>query len=119
MRFKVLLLYRGKYIHPLEFCNNLENITFSHEIDLILGDFNINFHNETDSHQLKQMMLRAHYTQIVKDSTFVSAGSLLDHVYIRESSVAKFKDVKCEVKSVYYSDHDCVQICLSDKVRNE
>ena len=55
-------------------------------------------------------MLRACYTLVVKDSTFVSAGSLLDHVYIRESSV------KCEVKSVYYSDHDCVQICLSDNV---
>ena len=61
-------------------------------------------------------MLRARYTQVVKDSTFVSAGSLLDHVYIGESSLGNFKDVKCEVKSVYNSDHDCVQICLSDNV---
>ena len=52
------------------------------------------------------------YTQVVKNSAFVSAGSLLDHVYIRESSLDNFKDVKCEVKSVYYSDHDCLQICL-------
>ena len=35
MRLKVLLLYRAKDIHPLQFCNNLENIIFSHEIDLI------------------------------------------------------------------------------------
>ena len=115
-RVKVLLLYRAKDIHPLQFCNNLENIIFSHEIDLILGDFNMNFFNETDSYQLRQVMLRAHYTQVVKDSAFVSAGSLLDHVYIRERSLGNFKDVKCEVKSVYYSDHDCVQICLSDNV---
>ena len=54
-------------------------------------------------------MLRAHYMQ---DSTFVSAGSLLDHVYIRKSSLGTFKDVKCEVKSVYYSHHDY----LSDNV---
>ena len=84
-RVKVLLLYRAKDIHPLQFCNNLENIIFSHEIDLILGDFNMNFFNETDSYKLRQVMLRARYTQVVKDSTFVSAGSLLDHVYIRES----------------------------------
>ena len=61
-------------------------------------------------------MLRARYTQVVKDSTFVSAGSLLAHVYIRESSLSNFKDVKCEVKCVYYPAHDCVQICLSDNV---
>ena len=72
MRLKVLLLYRAKYIHPLQFCNNLENIIFSHEIDLILGDLNINYFNETDSYQLRQIMVRACYTQIVKDSTFVS-----------------------------------------------
>ena len=33
-----------------------------------------------------------------------------------ESSLGNFKDVKCEVKGVYYSDHDCVQISLSDNV---
>ena len=43
-------------------------------------------------------MLRARYKQVVKDSTFVSAESLLDHVYLRESSLGNFKDVKCEVK---------------------
>ena len=42
-RVKVLLLYRAKDIHLLQVCNNLENIIFSHEIDLILGDFNMNF----------------------------------------------------------------------------
>ena len=36
--------------------------------------------------------------QTVKDSTLVSAGSLLDHVYIRESYLGNFKDVKREVK---------------------
>ena len=100
------------------FVTILKSIIFSHEIDLILSDFNINFFNERDSYQLRQTMLRARYTQIVKDSTFVSAGSLLDHVYIRESSLGNFKNVKCEVKNVYYSDHDCVQICLSDDMGN-
>ena len=42
-RVKVLSLYRAKDIHPLQFCNNLENLIFSHKIDFILGDFNMNF----------------------------------------------------------------------------
>ena len=118
MRLKVLLLYRGKDTHPLQFCNNLENVVSCEDIDLVLGDFNINFYDENDSYPLKQMMLWAHYMQIVNDSTFVSAGSLLDHVYIRESTLSNFKDVKCEVKPVYYSDHDCVQISVSNNVGN-
>ena len=51
-RVNVLLLYRAKDIYPPHFCNNLENIIFSHEIDLIVGDFNMKFFNETDSYRL-------------------------------------------------------------------
>ena len=59
------------------------------------------------------MMNAANYSQIVEDATFVSSGSLLDHVYVKQSLMNNFKNIKCEVKSVYYSDHDSVQICLS------
>ena len=116
MRLKLLLLYRAKEMHPLQFCNNLENIVASQTIDLILGDLNINLYNETDSYQLKQIMGRACYTQIVKDATLVSAGSLIEKVYCLSIIVKIFK---CEVKSVYYSDHDSVQICISDRVTND
>ena len=85
----------------------------SHEIKIVLGDFNINFYDETDSRHLKQMMSAANYSQIVEDATFVSSGSLLDHVYVKQSLMNNFKNIKCEVKSVYYSDYDSVQICLS------
>ena len=105
----MLLLYRPKDMHPLLFCNNLENIVSSHEIKIVLGDFNINFYDETDSQHLKQMMNAANYSQIVEGATFVSSGSLLDHVYVKQSLLDNFKGIKCEVKSVYYSDHDSVQ----------
>ena len=55
----------------------------------------------------------ANYSQIVKHATFVSSGNLLDHVFVRRSILENFKDIKCEVKGVYYSDHDSVQICIS------
>ena len=113
IRVNILLLYRPKDMHPLLFCNNLENIMSNHEIKLVLGDFNINFYDETDSQHLKQMMNAANYSQIVEGAIFVSSGSLLDHVYMKQRLLDNFKDIKCEVKSVYHSDHDIVQICLS------
>ena len=119
MCLKLLSLYRAKDTHPLLFCSTLENVISCHEIDLVLGDFNINLFNETDSQQLREVMERSSYTQIVKHATFVSAGSLLNHVYIRQDSQSKFKDLFCEIKSVYYSDHECVQVCISDKVPSE
>ena len=84
-----MLLYRAKDIHALQFCNDLEIIIFSHDINLILGNLKMNFFNETDSYQLRQVMLRARYMQVVKDWTFVSAGSLLDHVCIRARKLTR------------------------------
>ena len=50
-------------------------------------------------------MLSLEYIQIVTEPTFVSSGSLLDHVYVRSTSVRIVENV---VTSVYYSDHDAV-----------
>ena len=47
---------------------------------MTFGDFNINYHNESDSEQSRQTMNNFGYIQIVKNATFVSAGSLLDNV---------------------------------------
>ena len=80
IRVNMLLLYHPKDMHPLLFCNNLEKIACGHEIKIMLGDFYNNFYDETDSQHLKQMMNAANYSQIVKGATFVSSGSLLDHV---------------------------------------
>ena len=51
--------------------------------------------------------------KLLKVQNFVSLGSLLDYVYVKQSLLGNFKDIKCEVKGVYYSDHDSVQTCLS------
>ena len=94
---------------------NLENIILhrDHKIDMIFGDFNVNFLNESDSEQLSQIMDNFGYIQIVKNATFVSAGSLLDHVYVRSDLLnALSSKIHCNLKSVYYSDHDAVQICF-------
>ena len=53
------------------------------------------------------------YIQIVNKPTFVSAGSLLDQVYVNQFLSNK---VQNEVNSVFYSDHDSVQTTISDKM---
>ena len=80
---------------------------------MVLGDFNINFYDETDSQHLQQMMNEANNSQIVEGVTFLSSLSLLDHVYVTQSLLDNLQDIKCEVKNVYYSDHGNVQISLS------
>ena len=51
--------------------------------------------------------------QIVKEPTHLS-GSLIDHVYIHQDLLG---NVNVEVKNfdVYFSDHDAIQISLTDK----
>ena len=94
---------------------NLENIISHHDykIDMIFGDFNTNYHNESDSEQLRQIMDNFDNIRIVKNATFVSAGSLLDHVYVRSDLLnALSSKIYCNLKSVYYFDHDAVHICF-------
>ena len=54
-------------------------------------------------------MKSLNYTQIVTEPTFVSAGSLLDHVYVRPTSI---RIINNSVVSVYYSDHEAVVTSL-------
>ena len=53
------------------------------------------------------------FNQIVKELTHLS-GSLIDHVYIHQDLLG---NVNSEVKNfdLYFSDHDAIQISLTDK----
>ena len=56
----------------------------------------------------KGLMTSLDYKQVVQSPTFVSAGSLLDHVYVK----GNFQTIQCSVLAVYYSDHDAVKISI-------
>ena len=88
----------------------MESILNQHPADIILGDFNINYLNDNDIKPLKTSMNFLNYKQIVQSPTFVSAGSLLDHVYVNPTL---FNIVQNSVISVYYSDHDAVTISMN------
>ena len=105
---RFLFLYRKQASDVHDFVNNLNHVTNWYTIDVILGDFNINYFDEKESHNLKNIMESTlGYQQIVSKPTFLS-GSLLDHVYIR--SHIELKSVDNSVIGVYYSDHDAVKI---------
>ena len=73
---------------------------------MVFGDFNINYFSQNHSNTLMESL---NYSQIVTEPTFVSAGTLLDHVYVKTTSI---QVNHCSVVSVYYSDHDAVVTSL-------
>lgn len=104
----LLLVYRKNNSNIVEFINDINYLVRSNSIDIILGDFNINYFNSKDIEPLTSLMQSLSYIQIVNEATFIS-GSLLDHVYVKKSNEA---DIDISVISVYYSDHDAIKITV-------
>ena len=77
---------------------------------MILGDFNINYLHDSESKVLKTLMEDTlQYTQIVKSPTFLSSGSLINHIYIDGNMLSV---VQSSVVNVYYSVHELIEVCL-------
>lgn len=109
-RKTLLLLYRKQSTNINQYCQNLKDILDQNSIDIILGDFNINYlANNNEVKVLKELMDIYTYTQIVQTPTFLSAGSLLDHMYINPQM---FTVLDNSVVSVYYSDHQAIKVSL-------
>ena len=104
-----LLVYRKNNSNISQYMEALQYVLTSFNIDVVLGDFNINYFSQTHSNTLRSLMESLNYSQIVTEPTFVSAGSLLDHVYVKPTSI---QVNNCSVVSVYYSDHDAVVTSL-------
>ena len=60
-----LLLYRKKFTSIPLFISNLEHILNSNNIDVVLGDFNINYLNSDDNLSIKSFMNNFNFEQIV------------------------------------------------------
>lgn len=108
-----LLIYKKNSTNTTQYADSLNNNLRTHTMDIIFGDLNINYFDEFGMMSLKELMNSYGYIQIVNKPTFVSAGSLLDQVYVNQFLSNK---VKNEVNSVFYSDHDSVQTTISDKM---
>ena len=104
-----LLLYRKQSSNILQYVDCLKYMLNSYSIDIILGDFNINYLNDNQVQPLKSLMESFNYTQVVTKPTFSSSGSLLDQVYVRSTKVQIFENY---VINVYYSDHEAIKITV-------
>ncbi|CAB4017810.1 Hypothetical predicted protein, partial [Paramuricea clavata] len=108
-----LLLYRKHGVNIQQFISCLDYIIRSCNFDLIFGDFNIDYFNEKTISSLKELTESLNYVQLVNKPTFVSSGSLLDHVYVKQSMSSK---IEANIVSVYYSDHEAFK---NEKVKVE
>ena len=100
VKHSFLVIYRKQSRTIPGFITELDHILCNHDIDVVLGDFNINYMNSDDCNPLKLMMQSLNFKQVVKETTFISSGILLDHI------------------CVYYSDHDVIKISIQ-KISNK
>lgn len=104
-----LVIYRKQTTTTPGFTTELEHVLHNHDIDVVLGDFNINYMNSDDCNPLKSMMESLSFKQVVKEPTFISSGTLLDHIYLKSSRINVLEN---KVINVYYSDHDAIKISI-------
>ena len=105
----VLLLYRKQNSDVSQYIECLKYLLTRFTADIVLGDFNINYLNDSQTEHLRSTMESLNFIQIVTKPTFVSSGSLLDDVYIKPTTV---KIIENNVINVYYSDHDAVKLTI-------
>ena len=99
--FKVLLLYRSHQTHKISFLINLRETILLERPNVLLGDFNISYLDSQSSRPLTQMIETFNLYQIVAFPTFVSSGSLLDHMHTNISILPPSK-VQTAINSIHY-----------------
>ena len=77
-------------------------------IQIILGDFNINAFEENKNKKLKELLIN--YNQILEEPTHISR-SLIDQVNIKKNFQGQI-DIHATIKNTDFSDHDAVKIRL-------
>ena len=110
---KMLAIYVTRAISLTQFCDWVEEFIRTSHVCKILGDFNINVLRKPVT---KLSSSLTNFIQIIKEPAHLS-GSLIDHVYIHQDLLG---NVNAEVKNFdfYFSDHDTIQISLTDKSDN-
>ena len=103
----VILLYRQQNLDNHNFLYKIQHLQDASEIThIILGDFNKNY--VSDESDFIKAYLEQDYQMIVQEPTHIS-GSLIDHVYIHKDLFKRY-EITALVQSIYYSDHDAIQM---------
>ena len=84
-----LMLYCKHRSNIQQFIASLDYIIASLDINVIFRDFNIDYYNQKNISSLK--LLVETLNLLVNQHLFVSSGSLLDHVYVKQSITNKME----------------------------
>ena len=109
-RVKVMLLYRSPSSSQSVFYRRFAALLQSNQVDILLGDFNIDALDDAAAHQLNDIL--GNFQLIVKEPTHLDGG-LLDHIYLHKLFLVG-KHVDSIVSSIYFSDHDAVKVKVSN-----
>ena len=103
----VCLIYRKHGTSVNEFLRSLSGILDSYNIDLLLGDFNIDLFDDNLKEGLLAALDQYKLVSSSNQSTHIDGG-LLDQIYLKKDIC--FSSVEINLHSIYFSDHDAVKI---------
>ena len=101
------ILYRLHSQPIADFYDQLQNLVNSNNINILLGDFNVDYFAAKDI--LDEVL--SDYVMVVTEPTHID-GSLLDHIYLKKGWFHEY-DVLSLVKSIFFTDHDIVKIKIT------
>ena len=96
-----------------QFCDWVGEFVKTRHVDMILGDFNTNVLGKPVT---KLPSALTNFFQIIKEPKHLS-GFLKDHIYKNQDFLGSV-NVKVKNFDVYFSDHNAIQISISDKSDN-
>ena len=80
---------------------------------IILGDFNIDTYGSEKSCSILQELSSFGFSQNICEPTYIEGG-IIDHCHVSKYSL--IQRLKLSQKSVYYTDHDIIEVlCKSIK----
>ena len=106
-RFDIICVYRStvqlKEVQS-EFCDDLRKLLEKNRTTFILGDFNSNVYKQSSiSKEVEQLG----FQQAIKLPTHIQGG-LIDHCYV--STDVNSENFTINQKSVYFTDHDIIEL---------
>ena len=90
------------------FLSQLQDLIWSEQIQIILGDFNTDAFDSDNYASLSNSLER--YSMSARDPTHLR-GSLIDHVHLSNATLDKFQ-ATATIENIYFSDHDAVNLEL-------
>ena len=104
--YTIVAIYRSPKVPVRQLCEAISKIfaIISTENSIIVGDFNINWLNDTEKRPLYNILIRdQHYQQMISTYT-TDKKTLIDHIY----TIIAHLDIQAGVLETYFSDHKAI-----------